>query len=742
MAQTTEQVLIEVQVNADEALKAVVEQRQAIEALKVANNQLRQSNQQLAQSQQVDTAAVQANNEAIALNEAQISNLNTQLRANQRIVQASTNETTGATGAYQRLSQQYSIAQQKAKDMAVAYGSNSVEAKAATEAAKRMSDQLKEVDDSVGQNQRNVGNYTSALDGLRERLAIIPTTGAQAAAGFGTIKESVVALGKQFLVLAMNPIVLILAGITAAAAALYSIFKDFKPVVDKIEQSFAAISAVGNVLKNSFLALLTGTKSLTETFGGLGSAMGEAANEAARLKKEEQDLQDTQEALEVSNKQAETQIQKLILQSKNRTLSEKERMALIQQADAIESKMFLEKQTRNNREIKAAEDMIALKGSITTSELERLRIEGVAYAKSLQDKYNLDDEYITTLKNGLIKREEINQQSIGMQEKAQNRFDALEVAAKEKADKAREANLKAVTEQQDKELKAIEFFNALKIAKQQKFEESKLIDPKIFALRQKYLTDNFNDEVALINKKVQFGKMATEEAELAGFNIRKKYQDESANLAKAWQDQTIAEAEKKKTAEDELVLAAAKRSQDQIKLRQDQAIAEEQIQKISNEQKVQGAKQLSQAIYQLAGKNSKVGKMAAAAGITIDAIEGGIAAVKGGIKAYGLPWGAILGGVQAAALAVSAGRAIKDVMAVNSGLPESGGGGASGSISTPQTSLGGSVVTRQLPQNMQSAVQSGTATALQNNPMQPVLVTSNLTEVQKTEVLVKSNNSL
>lgn len=741
MAQTTEQVLIEVQVNADEALKATVAQKTAIDALRVANQQLKQTNQELAKSEQVDTAAIQANNEAIALNESQIVNLNTQLRANQRIVQASTNETTGATGAYQRLAQQYSVAQQKAKDMAVAYGSNSQEAKAATEAAKRMSDQLKAVDDSVGQNQRNVGNYTSALDGLRDRLGMIPATGAQAAAGFGTIKESAIALGKQFLVLAMNPIVLILAGITAAAAALYSIFKDFKPIVDKIEQSFAAVVAVGNVLKNSMLALFTGTKSLTETFDGLGAAMGDAATEAARLKKEEQDLQDTQEALDVSNKQAETQIQKLILQSKNRTLSEKERMALIEQADAIESKMFIEKQTRNNREIKAAEDMIALKGSITTDELERLRVEGVAYAKSLQDKYNLEDEFITTLKDGLIKREEINQQSIGMQEKAQNRFDALEVAAAEKATKAREAKLKAVTESQDKELKAIEFFNALKITKQQKFEESKLIDPKIFALRQKYLTDNFNDEVALINKKVQFGKMATEEAELAGFNIRKKYQDESANLAVTYTNNLKAEADKKNKLELDGLLARSAASIEQTNIRKKGLEAEAEYEKISNQQKIETAKTTLGAIANIAGKNSKIGKMAAAAGITIDTIQGAIKAFNSAAS-IPPPFGQIIGATLAASVVASGSRAVKDVFAVNTGLPDGGGGGSVGTITAPQTSLGGSVVTRQLPQNIQGAVQSGTSTALQNNPMQPVLVTSNLTEVQNMEVLVKSNNSL
>ena len=116
----------------------------------------------------VDTAAIQRNKEAIVEKEAKIKNLTAEIRTNEKVAQLATKTTNDETGAYQKLSLEYAVASQKAKDMAVVYGVNSEQAKKATEAASKMDKQLKDVDKSVGQNQRNVGNYSSALEGMGE----------------------------------------------------------------------------------------------------------------------------------------------------------------------------------------------------------------------------------------------------------------------------------------------------------------------------------------------------------------------------------------------------------------------------------------------------------------------------------------------------------------------------------------------------------------------------------------------
>ena len=81
--------------------------------------------------------------------------------------------------------------------------------------------------------------------------------------------------------------------------------------------------------------------------------------------------------------------------------------------------------------------------------------------------------------------------------------------------------------------------------------------------------------------------------------------------------------------------------------------------------KLDGAKQLADALVTIAGENTEVGKAAASAGIAISAIQGGIDAVSQGIKQFGPVAGGIIGGISAAALGVSAAKAISDVWAVS-----------------------------------------------------------------------------
>lgn len=68
------------------------------------------------------------------------------------------------TSAYKKLSNEYGKALQKAKDLAAQYGVQSEQAKKAIATAKGYNDQLKAIDASMGNHQRNVGNYAEAIE--------------------------------------------------------------------------------------------------------------------------------------------------------------------------------------------------------------------------------------------------------------------------------------------------------------------------------------------------------------------------------------------------------------------------------------------------------------------------------------------------------------------------------------------------------------------------------------------------
>ena len=95
----------------------------------------------------------------------------------------------GMLTPYQLLNKEYLAAQLNAKDLAVQYGVNSVQAKEAAASAMAMNVQLQAIDKTVGQSQRNVGNYTSALrnvwGGLRKLAYMLPGIGIAGILAFG-----------------------------------------------------------------------------------------------------------------------------------------------------------------------------------------------------------------------------------------------------------------------------------------------------------------------------------------------------------------------------------------------------------------------------------------------------------------------------------------------------------------------------------------------------------------------------
>src|SRR5574343_280918 len=124
--------------------------------------------------------------------------------------------------------------------------------------------------------------------------------------------------------------------IVIVVGALVSAFRTFDPLIDKIEQGIAALSAAFTVVKDAIVGLVTGTGS----FKNLGSEMATAAKEAANLKKAQQDLDDQFKISEVNQAQYQNKIDQLLIQSKDLSKTEKERAELLAFAIALEKAAF------------------------------------------------------------------------------------------------------------------------------------------------------------------------------------------------------------------------------------------------------------------------------------------------------------------------------------------------------------------------------------------------------------------
>lgn len=103
----------------------------------------------------------------------EVAKLNAQTAENNRQNKAAALEALGLTDAYKKLEQQYGAAARAAKNIAAEQGEDSDAFKAAAADAKKLSDRLKEIDAAVGQNQRNVGNYTESFSILEKELVAV-----------------------------------------------------------------------------------------------------------------------------------------------------------------------------------------------------------------------------------------------------------------------------------------------------------------------------------------------------------------------------------------------------------------------------------------------------------------------------------------------------------------------------------------------------------------------------------------
>jgi len=708
MATETQEVLIKVQMDAGEALKR---QQQLKVALDAAKNSLLELEK-----------AEGKTSKAYIAQEAQVASLNQQLRNNGTVLKQLSQNTGDAAGAYALLNQKSAEANQKAKDLAAAYGANDERTKAATKNALGYTNQLKEIDKAVGQNFRSVGDYGKATEGLAGAFGQMP--GALGKMG-GAV--STATTGFQAMNMA-SPVGWITIAIQVIAGLVQK-FSTFAPVADAITNSMAKLTAAFDVLKNGVIALVTGQKSLGEVMSGATDEMTKQIAEAERLAEAQRDLEDRTEASSVSQEKYKNQINQLLLQSKNRTLSEKERMRLIDEALVLEGKAYAERKKLADDEVKLIQDKLIKQGGLNAFEASELRKKGVAYARYKEDQKNLEDQTIKDLAAALVTQQQIEGESISLREKAMNRRDVIADKEAENAEK-REAKAQAAREKQNEAQKKIEADN---IARSEVYNKKQ---DELYAAQQKAL-EGLTATIEAVQEVEDLDTTAltqyVKDLEDAKAYVKGESYATQLDAEQAFLDEQYARQ----------IANAQKVGADTNTIQQAYAIASKEIEKKKTDANLSLASQFAGNIATIFGKNTKVGKAAASAQIAIDTYKGAMAAFS---SMQSIPIvGPALGVAAAAAVAVQGAKAIKDVWATKSGLPgDAGGGGASvsGAVPTATASVTGSLVSRTSGQTAQQAQTTAVSTALQQNPTVPVLVIDDVTSSQANKVQVKQTNSL
>lgn len=341
------------------------------------------------------------------------------------------------------------------------------EGQALLKVIQRQDNDVKSLSAAMGQHQANVGNYKSAWAGLGNTFQTV-------APGLSGMAQGIWAITKASLAFIATPIGAVIAAIGLALLPLVSFFKDtaigadiasrqvegfqyaLTRLRDKIneigQQELDTTTATGKMVDAhakfiKFLAapFLIPLQGAIKKYGELAQAGKDYADTMDRIN-------DEQVSFSVTEAEMENQIKRLILQSKNRTTSEKERIALIDQALKLEGDLQIKRKTFAEDELSA----LLQRNQARLNSVGLIQQEGetqYTYAKRLIDAIrdttlSGGDELADSFADALKKINEAEAQSLNVLEKLQTRRDEIQA----NADKKEEERRKKAEEERKKEL--------------------------------------------------------------------------------------------------------------------------------------------------------------------------------------------------------------------------------------------------------------------------------------------------
>jgi len=633
------------------------------------------------------------------------------------------------------------------------------------------------IKENVDQSQKQkmaIGDYAQSLSGLGTPI--------------GGVINGLLGMAKAAWAFVSTPLGAVLAAIVAVGTLVYNLFKKFEPVLDRINQVIAAMVAAFNVLKNAFIGFITGNKNLNESFNGLGKAMKDAAIEAKNLKMAQQALDDANILLLEHNAKYKRQIDELLLQSKDRTKTEKERIALIDEALKIEQKAFEERKRLIDEEYRIKLETVINKNNLTDEEKAKARELGAEYLLQLSITKQISKDEIKDLSETAAKREQIINESIAIREKAMIRQNVLiekteeeELKAQEKAAERRKKAEAEKAEAEKKELaeakkRLDETINNLEIdlktyllTSENKLKRAEqltqeLINEEIkrqekinrlekealdLQLENKLITQREYD-YAILEQQTNLNNLKTDlqleyEEQERDRLYEQQLLDHENEMAVA-EGNLFAELELKKQwlekEEQQEIAAAQKLGANVLLIEKKYSKAKQALARAEFNAKLALAKGFTENIAVIAGEQTAIGKAAAVASTTITTLQSAVSSFQD-FASTGTPAGYGLGIVAAGAALVAGYAQVKSILSVKSGLPgDSSKGGSvpsSGaamqsmpSVSREMTSasVGAGIVSRESNDFGSDSVASGVSKALQDNPIQPTLVIDDVTNNQ------------
>lgn len=522
MAETTETVVFEVDVSSYE--KSLAELTKSINTLKTSQKDLQEQTKQGAEG------AAES-----------LEKVNAELKVQQQQYRTTQNVLVGYLGAKQKEVNVTDFAKNSIqanrdllKQLTAQYINTKSPSEQFTKQIKTLSDTLKQQEGVIGDTRRNVGNYFNEFAKGIPVLGQIIDPLKNIGGAFQNVGFS--AAGFQAAFLAGIPLII------AGVQGLVSIMQKFDSVTEGLEDTMAGVNR-----SFDFFVAHGNDGSLTDLVNG----MTDAYNAGVKLSQVMRELAEAEDIQRVTNASANKEIEALIIKSKDRTRTEQERIAFLDEASKREKKNLEEN-------IALAEQRVGL----AQQEFKRVLEAGLA-----------DDKAKKELNNANINLINLQRESGNLQEKILNRRNALldeinqneEKAAKERKAREDKAN-------KDAEDAAVKYNNIQKL-KLKAVEELDAANKKRLEDQIKLEEEAFNREQDALVKQAQItaNRVGSENARVDAELIARQRLLQNEKLNAIERENIIRESEDRiqKIKED----SAAKQTATQEKLQKDQIAA-------------------------------------------------------------------------------------------------------------------------------------------------------------------------
>lgn len=267
-----------------------------------------------------------------------------------------------------------------------------------------MNDYKQQVADSFDQ----INIFNGGLMGFISRAQEAGGVGPLLKGSFDGMSSGIIGMTKAAWGFVSNPIGAIITALVLAVQAGVAIFKNFTPLVERVEQVMAGVGAVVESVKNSFIGLLTGATSLGDFFSGFAGSAAEAAKGAMELEKSQQQLAKAMELQEIKNAEASKTMEDLKEKMQEQTMAEGDRKKALEELTAVEEKNYKERKSLSDQAYNDAVSKIAVGKNLTQEELNNLKTRGFAYAQELAEKKSISKEELDMLKTTQMERSKLS----------------------------------------------------------------------------------------------------------------------------------------------------------------------------------------------------------------------------------------------------------------------------------------------------------------------------------------------